>query len=958
MSDSRTEGKSNSRASGKSLAFYRDKKMKQESLLGNELEIENTGPVECLGMTFENDEARRAHFTDLLREKLKDPEFKAIEGFPIGTDEAILELSDPPYYTACPNPWLNDFVEKWELEKELCEDDYHREPFAADVSEGKNDPIYNAHSYHTKVPHKAIMRYILHYTNPGDIVFDGFCGTGMTGVAAQMCGDEKIVQDLGYKVDGNGCIFKKNDESEWVAFSKLGARKTILSDLSPVATYIARNYNSPVDINKFEKKANQIINQLESDFDWLYETNHEDGTKGKITNTIWSDVFVCSECSEEIVFWDAAVSTEKKKALDVFPCPNCGFKASKKSLARAQSTKFDTVLNETVTIAKQVPVVINYTVDGVKGKFSKKPDREDLALIQKIEDYSIQDHVPIYELQDGFNTKQPIKSHGFTHAHHFYTKRNLIVLSAAWKKLKSCDSRLPFLFTASQRGLSKMASIAFSYYFHGGGGYINAGTKGTLYVSSTNPEVSVFHGLRSRIRGLRFHLDAVQGNSVIETKSTTKDSYLNDNSIDYLFIDPPFGANINYSELNTLWEPWLGVVTNIKEEAIENSVQGKKLDDYRKLMRSAFTECYRLLKPGRWVTIEFSNTKASVWNTIQSALTDAGFVVANVSALDKKQGSFKAYTSPTAVKQDLVITAYKPIDTFETSRDKSSVKNLWEFISTHLEYLPVSKIQGNELVRVPERDPRILFDQVVAHYIKNGYQVPISSDQFQNELASRFVERDGMYFLPEQVAEYDKKRARSNQVKQLSIFVDDEASAIEWMRQELNSKPKTYSEIHPLFLNELSGYKKTEAELELSTLLEQNFIKYDGIDDVPSQIHTYLSTNFKDMRGLEKDDSKLKAKAKDRWYVPDPNKAADLEKVRLRALIREFETYKEAKKKIKQPRSEALRAGFNVAWEIQDFQIILDIAGKIPPAVLQEDEKLLMFYDTALTMTAAEDDEW
>ena len=61
--------------------------------------------------------------------------------------------------------------------------------FAADVSEGKNDPIYSAHSYHTKVPHKAIMRYILHYTEPGDIVFDGFSGTGMTGVAAQMCGD-------------------------------------------------------------------------------------------------------------------------------------------------------------------------------------------------------------------------------------------------------------------------------------------------------------------------------------------------------------------------------------------------------------------------------------------------------------------------------------------------------------------------------------------------------------------------------------------------------------------------------------------------------------------------------------------------------------------------------------------------------------------------------------------------
>ena len=42
------------------------------------------------------------------------------------------------------------------------------------MSEGKTDAIYTAHTYHTKVPYKAIMRYILHYTEPGDVVFDGF----------------------------------------------------------------------------------------------------------------------------------------------------------------------------------------------------------------------------------------------------------------------------------------------------------------------------------------------------------------------------------------------------------------------------------------------------------------------------------------------------------------------------------------------------------------------------------------------------------------------------------------------------------------------------------------------------------------------------------------------------------------------------------------------------------------
>ncbi|MCI0526733.1 MAG: hypothetical protein L0Y56_04675 [Nitrospira sp.] len=68
------------------------------------------GPVECLGMTFENDEARRAYFLEKLRKKLKDSEFCKIEGFPIGEDEDILALSDPPYYTACPNPFIEDFI--------------------------------------------------------------------------------------------------------------------------------------------------------------------------------------------------------------------------------------------------------------------------------------------------------------------------------------------------------------------------------------------------------------------------------------------------------------------------------------------------------------------------------------------------------------------------------------------------------------------------------------------------------------------------------------------------------------------------------------------------------------------------------------------------------------------------------------------------------------------------------
>ena len=352
------------------------------------------------------------------------------------------------------------------------------------------------------------------------------------------------------------------------------------------------------------------------------------------------------------------------------------------------------------------------------------------------------------------------------------------------------------------------------------------------------------------------------------------------------------------------------------------------------------------------MTVVFSNTKASVWNSIQTALSEAGFIVANVSALDKKQGSFKAVTTPTAVKQDLVISAYKPNSGFEERflQEAQTEEGVWDFVRTHLRYLPVTKRQGVSLHIVPERDPRILFDQMVAYYVRKGYLVPISSQEFQIGLAQRFSERDGMYFLPEQSAEYDRKKMQAGGIMQtIEMFVSDEASAIQWLRQLLKEKPQTSSDINPQFMQQLGGWSKNEAQLDLRELLIQNFLCYDGKEPVPEQIHAYLSTNWKEMRNLAKDDPALVAKARDRWYVPDPNKAGDLEKLRERALLKEFEEYKQAKKKLKVFRLEAVRAGFKKAWQERDYPTIVSVADKIPNNVLEEDPKLLMWYDQAVT---------
>jgi DNA modification methylase len=909
-----------------------------------------TGPVTCLGLTFENDGARRAHFTELLREMLDDPDFRAIEGFPLGEDEDILALSDPPYYTACPNPWVDNFIQEWEAQKpeEQRKAPYHREPFAADVSEGKNHPIYYAHSYHTKVPHRAIMRYILHYTEPGDIVFDGFCGAGMTGVAAQMCADKAEVEALGYRVDDNGTVLQhETDEhgaKHWTAFSKLGTRQAVLNDLSPAATFIAYNYNTPLDMKAFKREADHILAVLEAECGWMYETKHVDGRIGKINYTVWSDVFICPECSEELVFWDAAVNKKSGKVNKEFPCYHCGTKLTKRNMERAWTTRHDVMLGETIRQIKQIPVLIDYKLG--KKRLRKIPDEIDLALIDKILNERIPYYVPINRMMLGGETRRndPV---GITHVHHFYYSRPLYVL--AFYKYLASSPRLLSKLTSSCLVLSKL------YRFRSQGGQLGAGggpMSGTLYIPSLVKEIPVLKVIKSHVVRTNKLLYLSKLTKNIQTTSSMTDFKTMSNSIDYIFLDPPFGSNLNYSELSFLWESWLKVWTDNDLEAIENKVQGKELTEYRELMTACFKEAYRLLKPGRWLTIEFSNTKAAVWNSIQTALTDAGFIVANVSALDKQQGSFKAVTTTTAVKQDLVISAYKPNGGF-TDRFQSkgeSEAGVWDFMRTHLGYLPVVKTREGALLQIPERDPRILYDQVVAYYVRNDFFVPLSSPEFQAGLRQRFAERDGMFFLPEQVAHYDRKKLILGEVYQMSAFVSDEESAIHWLRQHLKEKPQTYQDIHPQYIQEAQrSWKKNEKPIELSTLLDQNFIPYDGKEEVPAQIHSYLSTNWKEYRNMKKGNPLLKDKAKERWYVPDPNKAGDLEKLRERSLMREFEKYIEEKKKLKIFRLEAVRAGFKNAWQARDYQTIVAVAEKIPHNVLEEDPKLLMWYDQAVT---------
>jgi len=848
---------------------------------------------------------------------------RGIEGFPIAKDEDIISLSDPPYYTACPNPFIEDFINKHGKPYDPEKDTYRRQPFAADVSEGKNNPIYNAHSYHTKVPHKAIMRYILHYTEPGDIVLDGFCGTGMTGVAASLCGDRKSVESLGYRVQDNGVILDEKGER----FSKLGARKAILIDLSPAATFIAYNYNTPVDVQEFEREARRILKEVEDECGWMYQTQHVvDGkvqkdrkgnpVMGRINYTVWSDVFVCPNCSGELVFWEVAVDKEDGRVRDEFTCPHCGSHLTKRSLERAMERVYDRDLEEVIDRARQVPVLINYSVGGKR--YEKKPDEYDLELIRKIDESTIPHWYPINRMPEGYNTEQPRASHGITHVHHFYTRRNVWALaSCVSKPALSENVRLKnvLLFVVEQLvlGMSRLARYVPRHYSQ-----VNQYLSGTLYVASQVVEVSPWYILnKGKIANLKKALNRQHGGPCITSCSSASSTGLRDACIDYVFTDPPFGGNLMYSELNFLWEAWLKVFTNTGPEAIENSTQGKGPREYQELMERCFREYYRVLKPGRWMTVVFHNSQNRIWNAIQEAIMRAGFVIADVRTLDKQQGTFKQVTSTTAVKQDLVISAYKPNDGLEKRfRLKAGTEEgVWDFVRTHLKQLPVFLEKNGKAELIVERQNYLLYDRMVAFHVQRGVFVPMGAAEFYAGLTKRFPQRDGMYFLPDQVVEYDKKRLQVQGVEQLSLFVNDEKTSIQWLRKELSEKPQTYQELHPKFLVELRKARHEKLP-ELLELLEQNFLRDDD----------------------------------GRWYVPDPGRQADLEKVREKALLKEFEEYKRGHGKLRVFRTEALRAGFKACWVAKDYKTIVEVARRIPDSVLQEDSALLMYHDNALIL--------
>lgn len=601
--------------------------------------------------------------------------------FITGLDEKGQATSKPRLYFSV-NPHLGVFCKPDSPVKEV------EAPYLESISAGKNTYVYDAHTYHTKVPPQGIELLVEYYTRPDDVVLDPFCGSGMTGVAATQKG-----------------------------------RRALLSDLSPAASFIALNLNTPMDPQAYLGAVQNIVNDARELERSLYDTPcRQCGELVPMLYMVWSYGMMCNYCDKEFILWDVA-RDEKPRVRDSkikseFDCPNCNRRVKKRGLKRTS----------------RYPVSVGYRCckGGLK-EITSPLCEHDHAILKRIEEGGVPKELwyPTTRFPEGINTKQPIAA-GITTVDKAYTPRALWAMAYLWDKALNypdpeVSSKLLFTLTS----LYQRVTVFSEFRFWGG-----SGNTANFNVPAIMNEQNVFRAFTRKANTISWYFKSTSvapRHVQVSTQSATHLPQLPDKSVDYIFTDPPFGGNINYSEMNFLWESWLGVYTNNTEEAIINKVQKKGFDEYGSLLASAFLEMRRVLKDKGWLTVVFHNSSVRVWSALQTAIIKAGFTIKGTQTFDKEHGTFKQFVSNNAVGYDLVLHCQKSVEAqiFETQDYKEMMAQVAAFIKNALERTPDKYIvKYLHVSRGDEFDYRRLYADWLASALPQSL-VGISFEQFR-----------------------------------------------------------------------------------------------------------------------------------------------------------------------------------------------------------------------------------
>ena len=470
-----------------------------------------------------------------------------------------------------------------------------------DIFVKRSDPAYMAHAYLTKVPVAAIEPFISAFTKPGDVVVDPFAGSGMTGVAAAILG-----------------------------------RRSRLFDISILGKHIGGNYLNLVDPERFRETAGGVVCQAASKVGDVYSVSCAVcAGRAMLSKTTWSIVVECPSCSEPVNFYRSMEAAGWHKS--EMRCPSCETRISSKARRLAEEPVLDSVECTCSQIQLNQPPQTETLEPSLKG----------LAW-------------PNVEIPSDRQMYQAsaLGKHGLTTIASFYSQRNLAVLAALRVSITAVEDdalrdKLLFAFTAILTRASKRYQWSHKRP-------LNA-ANANYYVAPVFYEWNVYdlftRKVESALRSdnwLRERHAAETGNLTLAPDSdyeiASADAIpLPDNSVDYVFTDPPFGSNLFYADMALFQEAWLGAFTDHKLEAVIDRGTRKKRDGgrYEKLLTDALNECRRILRPGGYVTMVFGNSTGSVWALVQRAVEQAGLVIepGSVVILNKGQRSVKGLAS-------------------------------------------------------------------------------------------------------------------------------------------------------------------------------------------------------------------------------------------------------------------------------------------------------------------------
>jgi len=554
-----------------------------------------------------------------------------------------------------------------------------------EIVAAKGSAAYNAHSYHTKLPPEGILPFIERYTRPGDVVLDPFCGSGMTGVAAL--------------------------RSE---------RRAVLIDLSPAATFIAFNYCSSVDPPRLRAEADLVLDAVRPELEPLYTTRcRRCNGEASIGYTVWSERYRCPGCRHAFALWD--VAREGRRVAGVISCPDCGREGQRGSWS----------------LLSPKPVLIKYECPCERGRQEVAPERADARLARAADQDAWDTRIPYPRTPIPRRGDEIARVHkrGIARVDQLFTRRNLRALATLWHAVATlpdlrCRPQLFFCLTGAMPRASRTNKYIPALRMAPGP------ILGTMYIPGFHPEVNVLNLFRRKVADTARHYEEARRGKAgflfdlgpedgvrISTQSATDLSNIPDQSVDYAFTDPPFGSNIAYSELNLLWEAWLGVRTDAAQEAIVSRTQKKGVADYQVMMARSFAEVRRVLRRGGRFSIVFHNTSGGVWRALQGAIDDAALAVESVVVFDKGPGqSFKQFTTEGAVTHDLVVTCRRG------RRRRRPTDASLQDVAAFLRQAP--KARGAK-----RADARKLYSATVAHFLLSGRRVPVGFAKFRRLLA-------------------------------------------------------------------------------------------------------------------------------------------------------------------------------------------------------------------------------